>query len=150
MSAEVVAAFDINSVANACYEHNFPEVTVTRVNVEHLAVEHFERLAADAWLMSPPCQPFTRGGKNLDDEDARSRGFIHLTEMLGRMHNPPQFLFVENVLNFETSQCHARFLATIRQRNYQTFEFLVMPSDSCVGIPNDRLRYYLAVRWVVS
>lgn len=94
--------------------------------------------------MSPPCQPFTRGGKLLDDEDARSTGFLFLTGILERMKNPPKYLFIENVLNFEVSKCHERFISVISQRGYRIHEFLVTPNDNLIGIPNDRLRYYLA------
>lgn len=144
IDADVVAAFDINSVANACYEHNFPSLKVTRVNIEHLPQEFYEKKAWDAWLMSPPCQPFTRGGKLLDDEDARSTGFLYLTGILEKMKNPPKYLFIENVLNFEVSRCHERFISVISQRGYKIHEFLVTPNDVHIGIPNDRLRYYLA------
>jgi tRNA (cytosine38-C5)-methyltransferase len=139
-----VAAFDINSVANTCYEHNFPSLTVTRVNIEHLPREFYEKKDWDAWLMSPPCQPFTRGGKLLDDEDARSTGFLYLTKVLEEMKNPPKYLFIENVLNFEVSRCHKRFISVISKRGYKIYEFLVTPNDDHIGIPNDRLRYYLA------
>lgn len=94
--------------------------------------------------MSPPCQPFTRGGKLLDDEDARSTGFLYLTKVLEEMANPPKYLFIENVLNFEVSRCHERFISVISKRGYKIHEFLVTPNDDLIGIPNDRLRYYLA------
>lgn len=94
--------------------------------------------------MSPPCQPFTRGGKLLDDEDARSTGFLYLTKVLEEMTNPPKYLFIENVLNFEVSRCHERFISVISKRGFKIHEFLVTPNDDHIGIPNDRLRYYLA------
>jgi tRNA (cytosine38-C5)-methyltransferase len=147
IEADVVAAFDINSVANRCYEHNFPSVKVTRVNIEHLPVEFYEKKAWEGWLMSPPCQPFTRGGKLLDDEDARSTGFLYLVNVLEGMKNPPKYLFIENVLNFEVSRCHDRFISVATRLGYEIHEFLVTPNDEHIGIPNDRLRYYLtAVR----
>lgn len=141
--AKVVAAFDINSIANTCYEHNFPDVKVTRVNIEHLGIDFYERLGADAWLMSPPCQPFTRGGKCLDDKDHRSTGFLYLTDVLRNMKHPPRFLFIENVLNFEVSKCHEAFIRMAQERGYQVHEFLISPQDEHIGIPNTRLRYYL-------
>lgn len=144
VDADVVAAFDINSVANTCYEHNFPTLKVTRVNIEHLPIEFYEKKAWDAWLMSPPCQPFTRGGKLLDDEDARSTGFLYLIGIIEKMKNPPKYLFIENVLNFEVSRCHEKFISVISKLGYRILEFLVTPNDKFIGIPNDRLRYYLA------
>lgn len=94
--------------------------------------------------MSPPCQPFTRGGKLLDDEDARSTGFLYLVKILESLENPPKYLFIENVLNFEISRCHEKFISVISQRGYKIHEFMVTPNDDRIGIPNDRMRYYLA------
>src|SRR5260370_38814731 len=74
---EIVAAFDINQIANTVYTHNFELKPIT-VNIEHLNIEYFERLKVDAWLLSPPCQPYTRGGNLKDDEDNRSAGLLHL------------------------------------------------------------------------
>lgn len=143
---EVVAAFDINIFANAVYKANFG-LTPTTANVEHLTREYYERLGADIWLLSPPCQPFTRGGKLQDDQDARSTGFLYLLGILETMKNPPRYLFLENVLNFEVSRCHGRFIALLRERGYRIEEYLVKPTDPWIGIPNARLRYYLmAVR----
>ena len=31
-------------------------------NIQHLSVEKLDSYAADAWLLSPPCQPYTRQG----------------------------------------------------------------------------------------
>ena len=72
-------------------------------NVEHLPQVYYEKLDADIWLMSPPCQPFTRGGKMLDSADTRSIGLLYLIDILGKMKNPPKYLFLENVLNFEVT-----------------------------------------------
>jgi tRNA (cytosine38-C5)-methyltransferase len=33
-------------------------------------------------LMSPPCQPFTRVGKKRDNEDIRTKSFLHLLDLL--------------------------------------------------------------------
>ena len=57
--AEVVAAFDINPNANDVYEHNFGKRPLQR-NLFGLPAAQFDKLGASVWLMSPPCQPFTR------------------------------------------------------------------------------------------
>ncbi|CAG8509103.1 20809_t:CDS:2 [Dentiscutata erythropus] len=88
---EVVASFDINIIANAAYKHNFGKNPVTRYD-------------ANCWLMSPPCQPYTRGGKGLDDQDPRAKGLLHLIDILAKLSNPPNYIFLENVLNFEFSK----------------------------------------------
>ena len=121
-----------------------------QANVEHLPVEYFEKLDAEAWLLSPPCQPFTRGGKRMDDEDPRSTGFLHLLNVLGKMKNPPRYIFLENVLNFEISRTHGRMIEVLRTLGFRVEEYLVEPTDPWVGIPNARLRYYLAATRLLS
>jgi tRNA (cytosine38-C5)-methyltransferase len=51
--------------------------------------------------MSPPCQPYTRGGKSLDDKDQRAKGLLNLIDVLSKLSDPPSYIFLENVLNFE-------------------------------------------------
>ncbi|KAJ3302518.1 C-5 cytosine-specific DNA methylase [Kappamyces sp. JEL0829] len=96
----------------------------------------------NCWLLSPPCQPYTAGGKRLDDSDLRAAGLLHLISILPLIDTPPRFLFLENVPNFELSQSRGRLLAALNQVGYQIDEFLVSPL--AFGIPNDRKRYYLA------
>lgn len=114
-----------------------------KANVEHHPKEYYEKMAADVWLMSPPCQPFTRGGRQQDAKDARSTGFLYILEVLEEMKNPPKYLFLENVLNFEVSECHEHLVRVLTGRGYELEEFLVQPTDPWIGIPNARMRYYL-------
>lgn len=141
---DMVAAFDINQIANRVYKYNHPDVPIHTVNLEHCPVPFFEKIQADCWLLSPPCQPYTRGGLQRDDQDARAAGLLHLIEVLNQMENPPRFLFLENVLNFEVSRSRHRLVQALANRGYLFEEFLISPLDLCVAIPNDRLRYYLA------
>lgn len=94
--------------------------------------------------MSPPCQPFTRGGKKEDAKDARSTGFLYLLDILEKMRNPPTYMFLENVLNFEVSECHEGLIQVLSRLGYEIEEYLLDPTDKYIGIPNGRLRYYLA------
>ena len=142
-SVEFIASFDINQIANHVYHHNFQENPIT-VNVEHLPVKYYEDLRADIWLMSPPCQPYTRGGSLLDDQDNRAIGLLHLVSVLQKMENPPDYIFVENVLNFEVSKSRSKLIDVLNERKYVVEEYLVSPLD--IGIPNYRLRYYLIAR----
>jgi tRNA (cytosine38-C5)-methyltransferase len=140
----MLAAYDNNSIANTVYSHNFG-LHPTTTNLEHLSTAHFEKLKADCWLLSPPCQPYTRGGKLLDDEDPRAQALLHLISILERLANPPKYVFLENVLNFENSRSRNALVKVLEQRGYRIQEFLISPLDLWVAIPNDRLRYYLAV-----
>lgn len=80
----------------------------------------------------------------MDDEDPRSTGFLHLLDVLRTMKNPPKYMFLENVLNFEVSRTHERMIKVLNELGFKIEEYLVEPTDPWVGIPNARLRYYLA------
>ncbi|KNE58861.1 DNA (cytosine-5-)-methyltransferase [Allomyces macrogynus ATCC 38327] len=140
----VVAAFDVNAVANQCYAHNFPSTPVSTASIEHLTTQDLVKLNADAWFLSPPCQPFTRGGKGLDHADARSRGLLHLTSLVTTSRHPPRYVFLENVKNFETSECRRILVNALAARGFEIAECLLEPT--ALGVPNSRLRYYLLAR----
>ncbi|TKS88114.1 tRNA (cytosine(38)-C(5))-methyltransferase [Collichthys lucidus] len=57
---QVVAAIDINTVANQIYRHNFPDTPLWNKTIEGITLDDFNALSFDMILMSPPCQPFTR------------------------------------------------------------------------------------------
>jgi tRNA (cytosine38-C5)-methyltransferase len=142
--ATVVAAIDINEMANRIYKHNFGKDPVTK-NIENLPLGWIEKWNANTWLMSPPCQPYTQGGKQLDDRDNRAAGFLRLLELLPQMKQPPSFIFLENVPYFEMSNCHAKLLDVLKP-GYIIEEYMVAPTDPYIGIPNRRKRYYLIAR----
>jgi site-specific DNA-cytosine methylase len=148
VQGDVVAALDVNEVANHCYKANFPNVPVLNTSIDHLTLSQLNSFQANVWFLSPPCQPFARGGKALDHVDTRSRGILHLIELLGQLEAPPQFIFLENVLNFEKSVCRQLLVQTLQLRGYEIVECLLDPT--CVGIPNSRLRYFLMARWKIQ
>uniref|UniRef100_A0A1B0CC08 tRNA (cytosine(38)-C(5))-methyltransferase n=1 Tax=Lutzomyia longipalpis TaxID=7200 RepID=A0A1B0CC08_LUTLO len=57
---EVVAAVDINTIANDVYQENYPETSVWNRNIQSIRQEEIDCLGVNTILMSPPCQPFTR------------------------------------------------------------------------------------------
>eukprot|EP00752_Nemacystus_decipiens_P006358 g5732.t1 len=138
------ASFEINSVANSVYEHNFPRCEVTRRSIEHLSAEDLDAAsggaAADIWLLSPPCQPFCRVGNRMDELDPRSTSFLHLLSLLKTVKNPPSHFFLENVQGFDGSHSHRRLLQTLTARGFDVEQYLLSPVQ--LGIPNTRLRYY--------
>eukprot|EP01065_Artemidia_motanka_P036012 TRINITY_DN43913_c0_g1_i1.p1 TRINITY_DN43913_c0_g1~~TRINITY_DN43913_c0_g1_i1.p1 ORF type:complete len:404 (+),score=126.98 TRINITY_DN43913_c0_g1_i1:65-1276(+) len=143
---KVVAAVEVNDLAVSCYRHNFSDTKVVRSSIEGLKVKDFERLGATLWLMSPPCQPFTRQGLGGDYRDARTRPLFHLMTSLRGMEpaKRPRMLFVENVSGFEKSHTRWALMRTLSDLQYSVREFLLSPA-SC-GVPNSRLRYYL-IAW---
>ena len=63
---KVIGAVDINTVSNAVYRHNHPAAPSLQRNITGLGAEYLRTLAPDMVVMSPPCQPHTRQGKQLD------------------------------------------------------------------------------------
>ncbi|RUS20000.1 hypothetical protein BC937DRAFT_86585 [Endogone sp. FLAS-F59071] len=140
---EVVASFDVNTVGNDVYMHNFKKVP-NNTSIDTLSVQDIEGYQANCWLMSPPCQPYTRGGKLLDDQDPRAKALLHLIDIIHKLSQPPEYVFLENVLNFETSRSRTLLLTQLDSLSYTIYECLLSPLQ--FGIANDRLRYYLMAR----
>ncbi|XP_035879674.1 tRNA (cytosine(38)-C(5))-methyltransferase isoform X2 [Phyllostomus discolor] len=120
--AHVVAAIDVNNVANEVYKYNFPHTQLLAKTIEGITLEEFDRLSFDMILMSPPCQPFTRIGLQGDVTDPRTNSFLHILDIL------PRDLLIK----------------TIENCGFQYQEFLLSPTS--LGIPNSRLRYFLIAK----
>ena len=142
--AKVVAAFDINPNGNDVYEHNFG-VRPSQKNIYGLPVASFDRLDAGLWLLSPPCQPFTRQGHRKDKDDGRSQSFLRLLrDVVPELDKPPTHVLVENVVGFETSETRADAIAVFHRLGYDTREFMLTPR--MFGVPYSRPRYFLLAK----
>jgi tRNA (cytosine38-C5)-methyltransferase len=128
----------------------FFEFNLTIQNaIEHIPFQKYEKLVGQnsIFTMSPPCQPYTRGGLQKDITDMRARSFVYLmTKILPHLTHKPKYIFVENVKNFETSQSRELLIKTLMELNYKFQEYLLSPTQ--IGIPNERLRYYLSAKLV--
>ncbi len=136
---EVAAAYDISPAANRTYalNHGLPP------RAKELACVPAQDLAAhgaDAWLLSPPCQPYCRMGNRRDLEDPRSRALAHLTALIGPA--APERIALENVEGFAGSRGHARLLEALGGAGMHWREWRLCPTR--FGIPNQRPRYFLA------
>jgi site-specific DNA-cytosine methylase len=108
--------------------------------VESLTIERLAAFGADLWWLSPPCQPFTHRGKQLDLEDPRAASFPRLLERIAAVR--PPYLALENVPGFEGSAAHRLLLETLEAAGYvHRRERLLCPSE--LGLPNRRRRFYL-------
>ena len=136
--ATITAAIDVNTVALGVYRENFVHCTAARA-VESLRADDPLLRGADLWWTSPPCQPYTRRGKRRDLDDPRSRGFLHLLELLDRLRPPA--LALENVPEMRGSQAHARLREVLDHAGYAVAERLLCPTE--LGIPNRRRRFYV-------
>ncbi|KAJ2350397.1 hypothetical protein GGH91_000169 [Coemansia sp. RSA 2671] len=133
----------MNELANTVYEHNFG-YRPSNKSIDYLELHDIDRHKANCWLLSPPCQPYTRGGKYLDDQDNRARGLIHLLQLLPRVKCTPDYVLLENVMNFENSRSRSLLVSTLGHLGFVVSEFLFSPTQ--IGIPNSRLRYFLVAR----
>ncbi|XP_015085767.1 tRNA (cytosine(38)-C(5))-methyltransferase 2 isoform X1 [Solanum pennellii] len=139
VDATVVEAFDINDVANDVYQHNFGHRPF-QGNIQTLNAADLDGYNADAWLLSPPCQPYTRQGLQKGSSDARASSFLKILELVPQLLRPPSYLFVENVVGFETSDTHAILVDILEKNNFVTQEFILSPLQ--FGLPYSRPRYY--------
>ncbi|KAL1373697.1 hypothetical protein pipiens_018505 [Culex pipiens pipiens] len=139
----VVAAMEINPVANTIYNHNFGPGAAKNSNILSLTPERIDQLGANVILMSPPCQPFTRNGHFKDVEDRRADPFVHLCDLLDKI---PQvrFVLLENVKGFERSQACEQYKARLTAAGFFFREFILSPHD--YGVPNTRHRYYCVAK----
>lgn len=71
-------------------------------------------------------------------------GKMLTTISIFRLSYPPEFIMLENVKGFDTSEAHELLIETLIKCNYQFAEFLLSPTQ--FSIPNSRLRYYLIAR----
>ncbi|NWU65933.1 TRDMT methyltransferase, partial [Pterocles burchelli] len=142
--AEVVAAVDVNTLANEVYKHNFPSTPLWAKTIEGITLKEFDRLSFDMILMSPPCQPFTRIGLQGDISDPRTKSFLYILDILPRLQKLPKYLLLENVKGFESSSARNELLQTLATCGFKYQEFLLSPT--CLGIPNSRLRYFLIAK----
>ncbi|KAI9342039.1 S-adenosyl-L-methionine-dependent methyltransferase [Obelidium mucronatum] len=114
---KVVAAFDINH-------------SPLQTAIEKLTAKNLDKYKANTWLLSPPY--------------ARSKGLLHLIKLLPTLGHPPDFILLENVLNFEVSRSRDLLVSMLSKMGYEFEEWLLSPLQ--FGIPNDRKRYYLTAK----
>ncbi|KAJ2080846.1 hypothetical protein H4R24_002762 [Coemansia sp. RSA 988] len=127
VSYSMKMAFDMNENANDVYEHSFGQRPNNKA-IDHLTIQDVDQHNSDCWLLSPPCQPYTRGGNYRDIDDPRARGLMHLLDLLPQLQNCPSYVFLENVMNFESSQSRKLLIEVLGKLG---FEFdIVQPSST--------------------
>ena len=143
-----VQPFEIHDVANQVYDHNFREHDGYRQpstqDIRSLTAAQLDAHRAWLWLLSPPCQPYTRLGKRRDHKDSRAAALLHLISLLPKLSHPPTHLMLENVVGFETSETAQRLRHVLSSLGYDWREYHISPTD--LGLPNQRLRYFLLAR----
>lgn len=137
-AANVVAAIDINRSAEKAYRLNHLHPFHVR-EIESMSDAEFRGFAADFWWMSPPCQPYSRRGAQLDTADPRARPFLRLLDAMAAC--TPDWIGLENVIGFGQSRSFARLNEMLVQAGYHISTIELCPSQ--LGWPNRRPRFYL-------
>ncbi len=78
------------------YKHNFPSTPHFSSNICGLTARRLNALGVEAILMSPPCQPFTRQGKQKDLQDARTEPLKTVISLIPKVASL-KYVLVENV-----------------------------------------------------
>ena len=112
-----------------------------------MSMSDLESLRAHLWVLSPPCQPFTRQGHRRDVEDARAASFLRLLGKLGEMDGEcvPEFICLENVVGFEQSETRNRMLDVFCKSGLEAVQEFILSPDQ-FGIPYSRPRYFCLAR----
>ncbi|KAF5773357.1 putative tRNA (cytosine(38)-C(5))-methyltransferase [Helianthus annuus] len=139
VNAKMIEAFDINDLANDVYAHNFGHRPF-QGNIQTLSAADLDRYKANVWLLSPPCQPYTRQGLQKQSADARASSFLRILEIIPELMQPPVMIFVENVVGFETSDTHQKMIQILNESQFVTQEFILSPLQ--FGVPYSRPRYF--------
>ncbi|EDW04040.1 GH11576 [Drosophila grimshawi] len=143
LPGEVVAALDVNTVANAVYVHNYGTTHLKTRNIQSLSEKEVRQLNANVLLMSPPCQPHTRQGLQRDVDDKRSCALSHLCCLLPFCETL-DYVLMENVKGFEASQARQQFIEALEKAGFHWREFILTPTQ--FSVPNTRYRYYCIAR----
>jgi site-specific DNA-cytosine methylase len=134
----VVAAYDVSEAANATYALNHGDQPKAR-ELATIPPAELAAHGADAWLLSPPCQPFCRMGNRHGLEDRRCRAFRHLMDLF--LQAPPERLVLENVAGFLGSDAHELLSDRLRAHGLHRLDLEACPSR--FGLPNQRPRVFI-------
>lgn len=137
-AVQLVAAFDQDEAARRTHALNHG-VQLAAFDLATVAEREIARHEADSWLMSPPCQPFTRRGHGRDVDDPRCRALLRLIELIPSVR--PRRVVVENVVGFHGSRAHARLVTALRAIEHEVADVESCPTQ--LGWPVRRPRQFV-------
>lgn len=137
-TATVAAAYDISPAALATYARTHGDRPVAR-ELATLPLTELVRHGAEAWALSPPCQPYCRMGNRRGLADPRSRAFLHLMDLFAQ--SPPDHLVLESVVGFLGSDAHDLLSRRLAAAGLGWLEYSLCPTT--FGLPNQRPRAYV-------
>ncbi|CAJ1352134.1 unnamed protein product [Effrenium voratum] len=143
-SADISLSTSLGPAWVQVYSRNFsvPYEPLLPRDIRRLQASEVE--GADLWVMSPPCQPYTRMGLQRDLADRRAAPLKRLLELLPKLRRPPEGLLLENVVGFETSASFELLSEALCRAGLEVRQFMLSPLQ--LGIPNRRPRIYLLAR----
>ena len=106
-----------------------------KANIATLKAKNLDSLISEdektpiIWLMSPPCQPYTRQGKQEDVKDPRAKPILNLMEIFSSLVYKPNCILLENVKNFEISESCKIVKETLVKNEYNIKEGNFYGSD---------------------
>ncbi|KAJ8327221.1 hypothetical protein O5D80_004628 [Batrachochytrium dendrobatidis] len=140
---QVLQAFDMNINANLVYQTTHPTVPVSVRNIGFLSPIDLDAFQADMFLLSPPCQPYSRKGSRKGINDSRADSFVQLLDSIKKMQQKPKWMLVENVYGFETSDTFTILKEKlVGEYDIQSFEL----NPWHFGIPYSRPRIFILAK----
>ena len=139
---ECVGAYEIDDELRRLYESNFPNVPIW-ADVENIGNE--EKLPAfDILCAGFPCQPYSKAGKQLAENDQRGVLLAKIVEII-HQYKPRAFI-LENVPNFEKVEGGRIFRKLIDECGALNCGYKVVSkvfTPESIGIPGRRKRLYI-------
>ncbi len=135
---EIAAAIDINENAKTVYRANFDHRYLTR-EIASLSDDELGEFGADLWWMSPPCQPFTRRGKQQGADDPRAQPMLRVFDAIENLQ--PKAIVLENVVGFESSPAWAAIREIFVRASYRYHRAQLC--STMFGLPNARPRFFV-------
>ncbi|KAF4670365.1 tRNA (cytosine-5-)-methyltransferase [Perkinsus olseni] len=103
IQSTTITAVDVNTESNKVYNKSYGDKPQAKniasaaltVKLECIAsgVKWFDSMDAVMWTMSPPCQPYTRQGKQQDSDDCRASALGRIIEVAGSSATDGRKLF---------------------------------------------------------
>ena len=139
-NAECVFAADINEDCANVYKLNYGVESLCDLTKK----DEKEIPDHDFCFFSPPCQAFSKGGKQLGFEEARGTLIFEVFRIL--QEKKPKYILMENVRNLvshDKGNTIKVILNSLHELGYRTTELPLILSPHQFGIPQLRERAFL-------
>ncbi len=139
--AEIVAGFDMWSVAGSTYRSNFRNALFYEEKLELLKPEHLtsDLGNVDLILASPECTNHSPAKGNAQRSEASKETAFQVVKFARTFS--PRWLVIENVVNMRKWNRYAEFLGSLRSLGYNIHEHIL--SSNNFGVPQRRRRLFI-------